>query len=417
MNPLPKSQTARFLLIFLLDTSGSMAGKRIQQLNESLLTFSNDLRKNKFTSTHLDISIITFGDNVTVLPPESSDDFQPPNLFAGGATPLGTAVNKALDVIKEWKESRKNHGESFYRPLVILITDGEPTDDWQLAAANVRDEESRKALNFLSVGIEGANLEVLSNFSRKNKPLPLKETDFGNLFAWTSQSVSVVANAEAGQKVITQPITWVESPPPPIYFYTELETPTVFETKTVQSQIVLTPAIEHRITPEYLSAVISPYLNAIADLKHIVDDIQKRDFTEIFIVSITQNSPIGVSLEGVSDVLRLIVEIFDKGKRDRSKKMEEYILLEKRLELERKRLEHQEMNLRLAKEAEELRKLKIENTKAQFELEREITQMSIDIVEKVSPQLSESDKMTYVGRLLKPVGVLITSGLDITVRE
>lgn len=183
------------------------------------------------------------------------------------------------------------------------------------------------------------------------------------------------------------------------------------------SSIILTSSTEHRLTPEYLLTTVSPFINAIAEIQRVVNDIKGHEFSDVYITSITQNSPIGVSLDGVSDVLRLIVEIFDKGKRDRSKRMEEHLLVEKRLELEKKRLELQEMNIHLAKEGEELKKLKLENLKTQLAIESEIAQASVNVIERVAPQLSESERMIYIGRLLKPVGVLMTSDLNIAVKE
>lgn len=264
------------MLIFLLDTSGSMAGERIQQLNASLLAFSNELQKDRFTSSHTEISIITFGQNVTVMPAEMASNFQPPHLLAEGGTPLGMAVKKALDVIQEWKESRQLHRESYYPPLVMLITDGEPTDDWQAIAARVRDEDSRKALTFLAVGIEGANLEVLSNFSRRNKPLLLKEANLGNLFAWTSKSVSVAANALLDQEVIALPMTWVEMQAPPVYISTEIEPPIFVDLASTKSEETMKKTLHLKMDGKAFQKGI--YIHTVVDSLNELQFILDRSY-------------------------------------------------------------------------------------------------------------------------------------------
>jgi len=70
---------------------------------------------------------VTYDSNVRVLQPFiSADRFDPPMLNSQGFTYTGTAILKALDLIEERKALYRANGIAYYRPWVLLITDGAP---------------------------------------------------------------------------------------------------------------------------------------------------------------------------------------------------------------------------------------------------------------------------------------------------
>jgi len=116
--------------ILLLDISGSMvANGKIKQLNDGLRFFKEDVIADELASKRVDLAIITFGDSVTIAHDFSlMEDFDPPTLKAGGLTPMGEAILKAIDLVEARKLEYKSRGIDYYRPWIFLITDGEPTD-------------------------------------------------------------------------------------------------------------------------------------------------------------------------------------------------------------------------------------------------------------------------------------------------
>ncbi len=190
--------------VLLLDVSGSMNGDPIAELNEGLATYRDELAADSLASRRVEVAIVTFGDAVEV-PTEftTAEGFLPPHLQAGGSTPMGAAIHRAVDMIEERKQTYKANGIAYYRPWLFLITDGGPTDEWRTAAERVHAGEAAKSFSFFAVGVEGANLETLGLIS-KRAPLKLKGLRFRDLFQWLSSSQQSVSKSSPGDDVPLQ---------------------------------------------------------------------------------------------------------------------------------------------------------------------------------------------------------------------
>ena len=188
----------RCAVVLLLDTSGSMHGAPIDELNKGLQEFVKALKADPVAMLRVELALINFGGTVKAIDFVSADQFTPTTLTATGNTPMGQAVNRGLEMLKQRKEIYKNNDLDYYRPWMFLITDGEPTDVWKATAEDVRQEEMRKGLSFYAVGVENANMQVLSEFSAQRQPLKLKGLAFGELFEWLSKSLSAVSVSRPG---------------------------------------------------------------------------------------------------------------------------------------------------------------------------------------------------------------------------
>jgi uncharacterized protein YegL len=196
--------------LLLLDTSHSMQGQPIKELNRGLVTFKDELATDTLAMKRVEIAVVTFGPVNVVADFQTPDLFHPAELSTTGDTPMGAAIEQGLGMLRQRKDAYRANGISFYRPWVFLITDGAPTDSWQHAAQLVKEGESSKAFSFFPVAVAGANMDILTQIATRT-PLKLDGLKFRELFAWLSSSLSGVSRSQVGQTVpLSSPAGWAE---------------------------------------------------------------------------------------------------------------------------------------------------------------------------------------------------------------
>ena len=179
-------------VILLLDTSGSMSGAKIQNLNESVKDMLVAFRNTENSETEIHVAIITFGEEVKLHQAlASASDIQWHDLSASGGTPLGTAFKMAKAMI----EAKDVVPSRAYRPTVVLVSDGRPGDSWENPLQAFINEGRSAKCDRMAMAI-GADADevVLGKFIEGTKnPLFYAETakQLRNFFKFVTMSVTI----------------------------------------------------------------------------------------------------------------------------------------------------------------------------------------------------------------------------------
>lgn len=208
--------------VLVVDTSGSMSGDKIRQLNEGIDFFRQDVTADDLARKRVEVAMVAFGGDVRVEHGFSSvDTFQHSPLKADGGTPMGEAILKAIELLGARKTEYRTLGTDYFRPWIFLLTDGQPTDmspgdaRWDEVVEAVHGGEQRNEFLFFGVGVEPADLPALAKICPPGRPpLKLRAGHFREMFAWLSKSQQRVSASRVGEQVPledpTGPTGWAE---------------------------------------------------------------------------------------------------------------------------------------------------------------------------------------------------------------
>jgi uncharacterized protein YegL len=150
-------------VVLLLDVSSSMEGAKIDSLNMAVGEMLDDFQHNA-GETDIVLAAITFGGQVKCLydpPYKKPAEVQWTELQSNGMTPMGTAIKMAKAMIED-KETTKS---KWYRPLVILVSDGQPNDSWEQPMETFIKEGRSMKCDRMAMAIgQDANEDVLKRF-------------------------------------------------------------------------------------------------------------------------------------------------------------------------------------------------------------------------------------------------------------
>lgn len=213
-NPAPRCP-----VILLLDTSGSMRGTPISELNQGVRQFLQETSEDEAAGMSVELEIITFDNSA-----RRSLSFSPiagvhgvRDFYADGMTSMGAALRMATDDLKQRRKLYLKSGVSSYRPWVVLMTDGGPNDNWEDAAREMRELGERGKIQY--IGIEIGNQADHATMCRilpsQPGPVRLRGLRFKQFFRWLTDSLRSVSQSTpqqeaAGQVQFANPTSWAD---------------------------------------------------------------------------------------------------------------------------------------------------------------------------------------------------------------
>lgn len=206
--------------IVLVDSSASMEGEPINELYNGLKIFKQELLNNELAAKRVELAVISFNSNASVLTDGFVNpmEFNPMPIKTDGATRMCDAIKLAVSIAEARKEQYKEAGIGYYRPWIVLITDGNPTDEYGncleydskefLEVANmVKTGNDDKSFSFFAIGVgEYVDMEALTRICPANRPpKKLAGLKFYELFKWLSNSAKSRSNSAVGEKCPISP--------------------------------------------------------------------------------------------------------------------------------------------------------------------------------------------------------------------
>lgn len=204
----------RKLPVYLvLDTSGSMHGEPIEAVKNGVQVLVSTLRQDPYALETAFLSIITFDEKAKqVTPLTELSMFQMPNITANGATSLGEALSLLAQRIDTEVQKSTAETKGDWRPLVFIMTDGAPTDNWERGLDDFK--KAKCAMVVACAAGQNAQTKVLKKITETVVSLDTADSmTIKAFFKWVSSSISF-----GSQKVESahQEISGLnELPPPP----------------------------------------------------------------------------------------------------------------------------------------------------------------------------------------------------------
>jgi len=203
----------RLPVYLLLDTSGSMSGEPIEAVKNGVQIMISTLRQNPQAIETAYLSVITFDSSAKqIIPLTDLATFQMVDLRASGTTALGAALSLVADRIDNEVMSTTLERKGDWKPLVFIMTDGIPTDDWRQGLNAFRSKKT--AFTVACAAGSGVDTSILKQITENVVSLDTADSSsISKFFTWVTASIGVTSTKieDSGKEIGSMS----ELPPPP----------------------------------------------------------------------------------------------------------------------------------------------------------------------------------------------------------
>lgn len=181
-----------------------MDGKAITELNNAVRVFIEQVCMDEIAKKRVDVAIVEFNDTTRIVQDFAPlTQLQPITLSAKGDCSMGNGIDVAIDMVKNRNQFYNEIGVPCYKPYIVMISMGAPTDDISSAMQKIAEEENKGThgkgkLKFWALGISGYDTEVLRSLTRRC--FALTEINFIGFFDWLSEDMAIIGPSFCDQK-------------------------------------------------------------------------------------------------------------------------------------------------------------------------------------------------------------------------
>jgi von willebrand factor, type A len=170
-----------------------MTGEPIEAVKNGVQMMIHSLRQNPQAIETAFVSIITFDSNAKQLIPLTDlASFQTVDLKAAGTTVLGAALSLLADKLENEVTKTTLEQKGDWKPIVFIMTDGVPTDDWQAGFQKLK--AVKKGLIVGCAAGNNADDKVLKEIADQVVRLSNTDADsIGKFFQWVSASIATTS--------------------------------------------------------------------------------------------------------------------------------------------------------------------------------------------------------------------------------
>lgn len=199
------SATRRLPIYLVLDVSESMAGPAIEAVERGVRMLVDSLKGDPTALETVYLSVITFAREAKqIVPLTELMHFQPPALSVRAGSALGAGLRLLTQCVKRDVVRTTPTTKGDYKPLVFLLTDGQPTDDWEPAAEALNAVGAPRVANLYAIGcgpdVDPAVLRSISDIVLMMSDLTPE--GFRKCFLWLSASAQTASlRPDASERV------------------------------------------------------------------------------------------------------------------------------------------------------------------------------------------------------------------------